>query len=149
MQHPQNIPSLIFLLISFIGIITRESFKDLNLMRSSFKHLWQVSSTGSTQKKTQECLFENLRSGQWGCNGRQLTPQQQGRTDYNVLVCDTIEIQVCHSIHLDMTNLSRPEKRLLWQLRYKMSSAWARVLNVFLSIQAVIWKMLLKKELQE
>lgn len=83
-------------------------------MRSSFKHLWQVSSTGSTQKKAQKCLFENLTSGQRGYNGRQeLTSQQKGRTDYNVLVCDTIEIQALLQHSLGHDELVKARKKTI------------------------------------
>lgn len=37
------------------------------------------------------------------------------------------------------------KKTLLWQLRHKMLGTWTRVLNVSLSIQTIIWEMLLKK----
>lgn len=48
-----------------------------------------MASTGSTQKKVQKRLFENLTSGQQGHNRRQeLTSQKKGR-----LVYDTVEIQ--------------------------------------------------------
>lgn len=116
MQHPQP----------FLGIITRESFKDLNLMRSSFKCLRQVSSTGSAQKK-EKCLFENLTSGQQEYNGKQeLTSQQKGRADYNVLVCDTIETQAMLQHSLGCYELVKARKKNIMVTEKQDVKSWGK-----------------------
>lgn len=129
MQHPQP----------FLDIITRENFKDLNLMRSSFKCLWQVSSTGSTQKKAETCLFENLTSGQQGYNGKQeLTSQQKGRTDYNILVCDTIETQAMLQYSLGHYELVKARKKNIKATEIQDVKSWSKSFKCFLSIQTVV-----------
>jgi len=59
-------------------------------------------------------LFENLTSGQQGYNGRQeLTPQQKGRTDYNILMCDTIQIQALLQHSLGQNELVKARKKTI------------------------------------